>query len=179
MLQRPHSQRRALPALVGCLVWGGLIFAGGAVSAEELFQRFELTPMTYVASRGTANELILQADHAEYRPADQVIRLKGVRAQMAGARGRKGFELDAERGTIDLESSVFIAEGSVQGRTADGRVLSTEEMKYAQDDGVVSSTAPVRIREGNMAYRGREGFVYEVREGRFRLLGGATLEQDR
>jgi LPS export ABC transporter protein LptC len=179
MLQRPHSGRRALRAMVNFLAWGGLIFAGGTAGADELFQRFELNPMTYVASQGSANELILQADHAEYHPAEQVIRLKGVRAQMAGASGRKGFELNAERGTIDLESSVFLAEGSVTGRTADGRVLSTEKMKYAQDDGVVSSTAPVHIREGNMAYRGREGFVYEVREGRFRFLGGATLEQDR
>lgn len=152
--------------------------AQGADEAEDgPFQQFELFPMTYVGSRGEQNDVVLQADYARYEPAQHQILLEGVNATMIDEDGKVGFELQSERGTIDLADSSFLAEGSVRGRTADGRRLETERMAYHQERGVVYSDTSVRIRERNMSYRGRRGFEYRVRDGRFRLIGGASIEQ--
>lgn len=141
---------------------------------------FELSPMTYVASEGRVNELVLTAQYARYNPVEQRVALTDVDAKMGDDKdSAQGFELTSEEGFLSLETSVFVAKGNVRGRLADGRLLTTELMQYDQEDGIVSSNTPVEILEGKMVYRGRTGFVYNVREGRFRLLGGATLEQVR
>ena len=80
---------------------------------------------------------------------------------------------------MDFGESVFIACGNVLGKMPDGRLLSTEVMQYDQEEAVISSDFPVEILEGKMSYRGRKGFIYDVRKGSFRLLGGASLEQIR
>ncbi len=153
--------------------------AVGSLGAESPFQQFELTPMTYVATQEGRNEVVLQATYARYEPEDNQISLRDFTAVMSDADGGKTFELSATQGRIDLDTSAFTAEGTVRGETADGRRLETDRMEYQQATGKVSTDSPVLIREGGIAYRGRKGFIYEVRKGRFRLLGGASVEQHR
>jgi LPS export ABC transporter protein LptC len=149
------------------------------LGAESPFQRFELTPMTYVATQAGRNEVVLQATYARYEPETNEIALRDFTAVMSDAEGDETFELSATKGRIDLDTSAFVAEGTVRGETEDGRRLETERMVYEQSTGQVSTNSPVLIREGSVAYRGGKGFVYEVRKGRFRLLGGASVEQQK
>lgn len=148
----------------------------GGASADEYF---ELSPMTYIESEDAINGLVLTAKFARYNPDEQKAVLTQVDAKIRDDKGVQGFELTSEKGLVDFGESVFIARGNVLGKMPDGRLLSTEVMQYDQEEAVISSDLPVEILEGKMSYRGRKGFIYDVRKGSFRLLGGASLEQIR
>ena len=137
----------------------------------------DLETMTYVSSRGGEAEVVLSADHAEYRPDQDVVQLEGVRLRVAERAGVTGFELTCESGELQLEAGDFVARGDVRGRTREGRQLRTERLRYRHDQALVSTDQPVEIRDEAGTYRGG-GFEYHVREARFRLLGGATLVQE-
>ena len=51
-------------------------------------------------------------------------------------------------------------------------------MAYDETDGVLYTDDPVLIVDDGGSYRGG-GFRYLVEEGRFKLLGGASVVQDR
>ena len=135
--------------------------------------------MTYVSGHDGRNDLVLDAALEHYDPATNRIYLEDVKAKMLAEDGGAGFELTSKEGNIDLQESWFVAEGLVRGLTTDGRRLETERMKYTNTSGVVSTDLPVLIRErdSGMVYRGNGGFEYNVQEGRFKLLGGATVVQ--
>jgi LPS export ABC transporter protein LptC len=84
----------------------------------------------------------------------------------------------AERGSFDLGSGDLSAEGNVRGVTADGRHFETEHVVYRRETGRVSTRSPVVIKDEFGTIRGA-GFEYWVRENRFRLIGGASVEQGR
>jgi len=133
--------------------------------------------MTYVASAGTRNELVLDAEQAHVRPAAHVAILEHVRARMTSPDGRGGLELRCNRGTFALASGDFVASGDVHGTTADGRRFRTEWLRYENTAGIVSTDRPVQIEDETGTYKGG-GFVYYVRENRFRMVGGAELVQE-
>jgi LPS export ABC transporter protein LptC len=81
-----------------------------------------------------------------------------------------------ERGTIQIESSDFDAEGNVRGITGDGRRFRTQHLRYTHGSGLVSTNSPVEIRDETGTYRGG-GFRYYIRENRFQLRGAATVVQ--
>jgi hypothetical protein len=91
--------------------------------------------------------------------------------------GDGALDMTCERGTFEMGSGDFLAEGDVQGTTGDGRQFRTERLRYQHQRGLVAPNAPVVIRDAAGTYRGG-GFRYMVKENRFRLLGGATVEQD-
>jgi len=143
-----------------------------------------LTGMTYVASEGSTNELVLDADRANLpSPGDQA-HLEGVRARFgskapggAASDASGGLDLVCDVGVFDLESRDFIAEGNVRGTTADGRRFRTDGLRYSHEEGRVSTDRPVVIRDDAGTYSGG-GFDYYVREDRFRLRGGARVVQE-
>ena len=65
----------------------------------------------------------------------------------------------------------------MRGKTPDGRRFETERLRYDHAAGLVTTDAPVVIRDGGSALRGG-GFRYQVREGRLKLLGGASVVTD-
>lgn len=136
--------------------------------------------MSFALSRGGANELIVEAERAEVAAVGGGVALRAVYARLgsfAGASGGPGgLELRCATGTLDAGSGQFRAEGQVTGRTGDGREFRTERLDYRHDRGLVSSDAPVWIRDSAGTYRGG-GFRYWVRENRFRLVGGASIVQ--
>ena len=139
--------------------------------------------MTFVASVGSQNDAVVEAERASFGPAERVADLASVHARVGRAAGRTegadgGFELRCERGRFDLESGDLNAEGNVRGVTADGRQFETQRLVYRRATGRVVSQAPVLIRDGAATIRGA-GFEYWVRENRFRLIGGASVEQGR
>jgi LPS export ABC transporter protein LptC len=136
----------------------------------------ELFGMTYVASQGAANELVLDAEHARYRAGVSLVHLEGVKARVAPGGGQPGFEMSCDEADFDLARNDLRARGDVRGRTRDGRRIETDRLSYRHDEGVVATDAPVVIREAGGTYRGG-GFRYHVRDGNFQLIGGASLEQ--
>lgn len=169
-----------LALLLGC------ILPAASWAQEEEGGRVDLvlTGMTYVASIGPTNDVVLDADRAHVPSPGAEAHLEGVRARFgtkapggptSGASG--GLDMVCDRGVFDLDTSDFIAQGNVRGTTADGRRFETEALRYSHEKGLVSTDHPVVIRDDSGTYRGG-GFDYYVRDDRFRLRGGARVVQE-
>jgi len=174
---RGRADRIAGQALALALV---LAAPAAPVSAQEEAERItlELGGMTYVASAGAANEMVIDAEHATVHPDTEVAELRTMHAVIAPVEeGGGGLDMTCDRGTFQLGSGDFVAEGDVRGVTGDGRRFRTTRLRYHHDEGLVVAEVPVRIRDAAGTYRGG-GFRYWVRENRFRLSGGATVVQD-
>lgn len=168
-----ESTRSGLAALA--LV---LLVAPATLAAEERAGPvLELESITYVASRAGRREMVLDAARARLRPEEQVVYLQEVRAHIAADARTQGLDMTCDRGTFDLETNGFVAEGHVRGTTGDGRRFRTSRLRYDHEARVVATDAPVRIRDATGHYRGG-GFRYHVDEARFQLLGGATVVQE-
>jgi LPS export ABC transporter protein LptC len=155
--------------------------ATGAEGPEPFEADLTVEGMTFVASAGSQNDAIVEAGSASLGRSDRVARLTAVHARVGKAAGATseslgGLELHCERGSFDLESGDLTAEGNVRGVTADGRRFETQRVVYRRATGRVSTQSPVVIRDGFGTIRGA-GFEYWVRENRFRLIGGASVEQ--
>jgi hypothetical protein len=139
-----------------------------------------LDGMSYVLSRGEAVELRVEAHRAEVLPREGRIDLQGVRARIASAPAAPpqtgGLELVCERGELDLSAREFTATGSVAARTAAGRTLRTERLRYRHDRGLISGDGPVALSDDSGDFRGG-GFQYWIRDDRFRLTSGARIVQ--
>ncbi len=169
----PTPRRAAIAALVGA-------FALAAAAEPPPAVALALDGMSYVLSQGAEVELLIDAKRAEVAPDAGRIAFAGVRARVGRAAGAPGvaggFALACERGELDVETGEFVARGRVTAALADGRTLRTERLVYRHARGVVSSDAPVEIRDDAAEYRGG-GFEYWVRENRLRLTGGASIQQ--
>jgi len=142
-----------------------------------------ISGMTFVSSNGSENDAIVEAGGASMGRADRVAHLTVVHARVGTAAGATtgvegGLELHCDRGVFDVTSGDLTAEGNVRGVTADGRHFETERVVYRHDTGRVSTREPVVIKDAFGTIRGA-GFEYWVRENRFRLIGGASVEQGR
>jgi LPS export ABC transporter protein LptC len=174
---------RALATLAGLVL--PLCLAQPAASAEgpgPLDADLTVEGMTFVASAGSQNDAVVEAGRASLGRADRVVHLAAVHARVGKAAGATatagGLELHCDRGTFELDTGDLSAEGNVRGVTADGRRFETQHVVYRREDGRVSTESPVLIRDAFGTIRGA-GFEYWVRENRFRLIGGASVEQGR
>jgi LPS export ABC transporter protein LptC len=157
--------------------------AGAADGPGALDADLTVDGMTFVSSAGSHNDAIVEAARAQVGRADRKAHLSDVHARVGKAAGARtgtegGLELRCERASFDLDTGDLTAEGNVTGVTADGRRFETERVIYKRDSGRVSTQAPVVIRDAFGTIRGA-GFEYWVRENRFRLIGGASVEQGR
>jgi len=157
--------------------------AGAAEGPDPLAADLSIEGMTFVASSGSQNDAIVEAGRADVGRSDRVVQLSAVHARLGKAAGATtgaagGLELHCDRGRFELDSGDLTAEGNVRGVTADGRHFETQHVVYQRKNGRVSTRAPVVIRDSFGTIRGA-GFEYWVRENRFRLIGGASVEQGR
>jgi len=149
---------------------------GWATSAGASDSEIQVDGMTFVASRDDVSEVVVHARSARFHTQTEIAELKHVRTTVASGGDRLGFEMECERGELDLDTNDFLAEGNVEGRTDGGREFFADWVRYDHAAGVLFTDAPVLIRDGTGTYRGG-GFRYHVEERRFRLLGGARVVQ--
>lgn len=133
--------------------------------------------MTFVASEGSTNEIVLRAETAEFYPEREVADLDVVDVQVAPGGGRVGFRMRCDEGLLNLSTQAFIAEGHVVGTIEGDRQFEALWVAYDEAEGVLYTDDPVLIVDQDGRYRGG-GFRYFVNEERFRLQGGATVVQD-
>jgi len=132
--------------------------------------------MTFVASRGPSNELVLDATHARFDTEKDRVYLDDVHAVVEPSRDSGHFEIRCREGELDLATNDFEARGDVRGQTEGDRQFEAPWVKYDHEKGLLYTDAPVLILEDAITYRGG-GFQYFVRERRFKLLGGASVVQ--
>ena len=167
------ARRAALVALVA-LAPAGPIQAAGRAERPKLL---DLTKLTYVDSHGSKSGVVLEAAEARMLPQDEQVLMQGVALRLAASEVRGHLEVTCDHGELDLANGSFTGVGRVRGRTPDGRRFETERVRYDHEAGLVTTDAPVLIRDGRGTLRGG-GFRYEVRQGRLKLTGGATVVQE-
>ncbi len=140
-------------------------------------QILRLWGMTFVASEGSINEIVLRAERAQLYPDHDVADLEVVSVEVAPGDGRVGFEMRCDRGRLNLSSQDFVAEGHVVGTIEGGRQFEAQWVAYNEADGLLYTDEPVLITDRNGRYHGG-GFRYFVQQHRFRLMGGASIVQE-
>jgi LPS export ABC transporter protein LptC len=133
--------------------------------------------LTFVASHGADRDLVLRAERAQLDPSSNVAHLERVESSVDPQEGTPGFEMTCDEGDLYLATNDFLAKGHVHGKTADGRRFTTTWVRYDHANGIASTDAPVEIEEAGGKYKGG-GFRYQVRDQRFRLLGGASMVRE-
>ena len=164
--------RGAGPGVLGAMLALGVAGAIPAASPE-----LDVDRMTFVASRGASNELVLNAVHARFDTEAERVYLDDVHAVVDPGRATGNFEIRCDEGELDLATNDFEARGNVRGQTDGSREFQAPWVKYDHAAGLLFTNAPVLISEDAIKYRGG-GFQYFVRERRFRLLGGASVVQE-
>ena len=139
-------------------------------------QRLDVRGMTFVASEGGANEILLRAERADFYPEREVADLDVVDVEVTPGDDRIGFRMRCDEGQLNLATQAFIAEGHVVGTIEGGRQFEALWVAYDESEGVLYTDDPVLIVDEDGRYRGG-GFRYFVNESRFRLQGGATVVQ--
>jgi LPS export ABC transporter protein LptC len=134
-----------------------------------------VTDMTFVGSRDSRADVVLTARRGRFDHANAVAHLEDVEARVSGE-GQGGFEVACDRAAYFVDTNDFDAEGHVRGQTQEGRQFRTARLHYDHASGVAHSDVPVVIDDVHGRFRGG-GFRYHVGEGRFQLIGGATVEQ--
>jgi LPS export ABC transporter protein LptC len=169
-------RRAGLSAIArwGCVAFTVVSLTAASSLAES--PQLHLDGMTFIASRGDANELVLHAARASFQTDQQRVFLEQVRASVDPGGELGNFEIECERGELNIETNDFEAIGNVRGHTAGGRRFAAPWVRYDHAAGLLFTNAPVLISEDAITYRGG-GFRYYVRERRFRLLGGASVVQ--
>jgi LPS export ABC transporter protein LptC len=173
---RWRARRVLWGGLGGCaraaLLVATLLWSSGPIRAED--PPLKISGMTMVSTRGDVTELLVEADEALVEEDSELAHLKGVHARLAGADGSTSLELTCDTGDLDLVSSDFLASGDVRGLLGDGRRFTGPWLRYDHAKGLAYTDAPVKITEANSTLTGG-GFRYHVREGRLRLMQGASV----
>jgi len=136
------------------------------------------TGMTFVGSRGSTSELVVHSEAATFHPDRDIAHLVDVRAVVTDDDEGDSFEMTCDRAELNIETNDFHAEGHVRGTTADGQRYSAVWVEYDHEAGLLQTTEPVMIVDRTGTFRGN-GFRYHVRERKFHLLGGVSVEQNR
>ena len=139
-------------------------------------QKLNVREMTFVASQGCANDILLRAERADFYPEREVADLDVVDVEVTPGDDRIGFRMRCDEGLLNLATQAFIAVGHVVGTIEDDRQFEALWVAYDEVEGVLYTDDPVLIVDEDGRYRGG-GFRYFVNESRFRLQGGATVVQ--
>jgi LPS export ABC transporter protein LptC len=144
---------------------------------SRLPETLDLTKLTYVDSQKGKSGVILEAADARVLPRREQVLMQDVGLRLAMANAKGELQVSCEHGELDLQSGSFVGIGKVRGKTPDGRQFETQRLRYDHPTALVTTDAPVLIRDGGGTLRGG-GFRYYVREGRLKLLGGASVVQE-
>lgn len=163
--------KRSVPIVVLCSI--ALCWATRTLADPPLI----LHGMTFVASEGATNQVVVEAETAVLFPDTNQVELEGgVEAQLRSTSGNNSLDLTCDRGKYDLNTNDFMAEGNVEGHVADGRIFKTAWLRYHAEDGLASTDAPVEISDSGQIFRGG-GLRYLVHEERLRLLAGTQVQE--
>jgi LPS export ABC transporter protein LptC len=150
---------------------GAFVCVAGA-SAGPL----HITGMTFLASRGTTSEIVLHSDTAIYHPDTDIADLEAVKAVVTDDKKGESFEMTCDRARLNVDTNDFVAEGNVQGVTADGQHYAASRVEYDHASGVLRSDQRVVMVDDTGSFEG-DGFRYHVRDRRFNLLGNVRVVQ--
>lgn len=143
----------------------------------DLGQVLLVRGMTFIASEGSTNDILLRAERARFYPDRRVAELEQVEVEVASGEDRIGFEMRCDQGQLNLATQDFLAEGHVVGTIEGGRQFEALWVAFDDENGILYTDEPVLIVDEDGRYRGG-GFRYFVNEQRFLLLGGAVVVQD-
>ena len=166
---------RGIAAALALGLFASAAAPGPAHAAAEATS-LEVQGMTFVGSRAGLREVVLRSRTAWLRPEQQIAELEDVSAIVTEDEAGRSFTMTCARVELDIARNDFLAEGDVRGETADGQRYSAPWVRYAHDEGLLFTNAPVEMKDARGSFRG-DGFRYHVHERRFELLGNVRVEQ--
>lgn len=137
----------------------------------------QVTGMVFVVSRAAEGDLVLESREATLHPDSQRVALRDAKVQATDPQQRRRFDVQADRGELDLVSYDFLAEGNVHGSTSDGQRYSAPWVRYRRADALLYTDAPVLLEDENRRLRG-DGFRYHLRDRRFEVTGNVSVVQE-
>ncbi len=149
---------------------------GAEAPQSRISSTLRVTGMTFVGSRGAVNEVVLHAQRAELRPETNLAVLEDVRITSLDENAKRNFDVQCDRGELDVEKNDFLAEGGVHGTTGGGQRYQTAWVRYDHAKGLLYTDAPVAMEDDTGSFRG-DGFRYDTRKHSFRLLGNVNVVQ--
>jgi LPS export ABC transporter protein LptC len=158
------------------MLGGALVVLLLASPLDAASPLLDVDGMTFVASRDSENELVVNASKARFDTEQGRVYLDEVHAIVEPGAGGGRFEIRCDEGELDIATNDFEARGNVRGKTDGSRTFRAPWVRYDHAKGLLFTDAPVLISEDAITYEGG-GFQYFVREQRFRLLGGAKVVQ--
>ncbi len=147
-----------------------------AVSPPSASPLLRFTGLTFVGSRSDGGELVLRSSRGVFRPATDIANLEDVTAVVSENEEGDGFTLSCDRAELNLDTHDFVADGNVVGVTGEGQRYAAERVVYTHATGMLQSDAHVTMSDGMGTFRG-DGFRYDVRRRKFKLLGNVSVEQ--
>ncbi len=88
---------------------------------------------------------------------------------------KKGVRIKGKEGFYFARRNEFLLRKGVILKTQDNRTVSTEELKFFPDRGIVVSNKKVIVKEKRMVMKGR-GFIYFVDTGDLRIKEKANVK---
>jgi LPS export ABC transporter protein LptC len=169
-------QGRLQRIATGLLAASALALLGADAPKSRFSSELNVTGMTFVSSRGESTELVLVAQRAQLHPETNLAVLDDVKVSATDTDRERSFDMRCDRGELDVETNDFLAEGDVQGSTGGGQRYQTAWVRYDHQRGLLYTDAAVAMEDDSGSFRG-DGFRYDTRRKRFRLLGNVSVVQ--
>jgi LPS export ABC transporter protein LptC len=117
-----------------------------------------LDSVYHVVTKEGMRQSIVEADTAYYYESSKTFELKHLRVTFFNALGSQTSVLTANEGTYQVAAGKMEGRGNVVVRSADGRSLSTDLLRYDQNQNQLSTDRPFTF-QGNGASGSGVGFV--------------------
>ena len=129
----------------------------------------ELRGVIFEGFSGGIRDAEVRAAEARIDTEERVAVLRGVNIGFSDER-RGRVEIQAERGTLDLDTEDFFLSGGVEGRTALGDRFLTAKLEYRRDGRSLRAVDPVRLDRSNMQLYA-DGMEFDLEDRRIVLTG--------
>ena len=117
-----------------------------------------LDSVYHVVTKEGMRQSIVEADTAYYYESSKTFELKHLRVTFFNALGSQTSVLTANEGTYQVAAGKMEGRGNVVVRSADGRSLATDLLRYDQNQNQLSTDRPFTF-QGNGASGSGVGFV--------------------
>lgn len=179
-LVHPCVRALAVSLALGFAAGSGRAAEQGATAPRSARPAFaaelHVTGMTYLDRGGSLDELEVHAREGFLHPEKDEAELFDVHMTSSNHEKGRNFDVTCARGVLDTATNDFLAEGDVRGSTGDGRSYQAPWVRYDHERALLYTDAPVVMQDATGTFRG-DGFRYELKQRRFRLLGNVSVEQ--
>ena len=134
-----------------------------------------LQKIHYSETKDGVKKWDLVADKAEFDKVDEVIRLTGIRLDVAVGGKTGDIVLTSDRGDYFTKNKNVDLLGNVTAKSASGMEFSTAKASYLAEKSLIRTADPVRFSDGSLKVQG-VGMEYKVETRMLKILRDVTAD---